>query len=63
MASRIIVNPRDPLPLYAPGASAVIPWTTIAGAVGLATVAGMLLGAAASVVAAREDVAEALRVA
>jgi len=58
-----LIDRIDPLPLYAPGASAVIPWTTIAGAVGLATVAGMLLGAAASVVAAREDVAEALRVA
>ena len=58
-----LIEHVDPLSLYAPRASTVIPWTTIAGAVAVATAAGTILGAAASVIAAREDAAEALRVA
>ena len=58
-----LIEHVDPLSLYAPRASTVIPWTTIAGAVAVATAAGSILGAAASMIAAREDAAEALRVA
>jgi len=58
-----LIERVDPLPLYAPKAATVIPWATLAGAVAVATAAGATLGAAASVIAAREDVAEALRVA
>jgi putative ABC transport system permease protein len=57
-----VIEHVDPLALYAPAPAIVIPWTTIAASVAVATAAGMLLGAAAGVIAAREDVAEALRV-
>ena len=58
-----VIRRVDPLPLYAPPPEPVIPWLTLVGSSLAATVAGMLVGAAAAVIAARADVAEALRVA
>jgi len=58
-----VIGHVDPLPLYAPRPVAVIPWLTLAASTAAATAAGMLVGAAAAVLAARSDVAEALRVA
>jgi hypothetical protein len=53
----------DALPQYAPGPVFVVPWISIALGLGAAVLAGAVLGALAVAIAARSDVAEALRVA
>jgi putative ABC transport system permease protein len=53
----------DPLPLYAPPPVTVVPWLTLVVTGAVVTAVGSLFGAAAGMVAARSDVAEALRVA
>lgn len=61
--ARPLVHHVDPLPQYAPASTLVVPWTTLAAALAAATVVAALLGAAAAALAARSNVAEALRVA
>ena len=63
LAAAPLIHRVDPLPLYAPTPEPVIPWLTLLGSSLVATAAGMLVGAAAAALAARADVAEALRVA
>jgi putative ABC transport system permease protein len=63
ITSARLVTRVDPLPQYAPGASAVVPWTTIAVALALLVASAAALGALATVVTRRERVAEVLRVA
>jgi hypothetical protein len=62
-AARPIVHRVDSLPQYAPSPVLAVPWATLGGAVLAATAAGALLGVIAAALAARSDVAEALRVA
>jgi len=58
-----IAHHVDALPVYAPAPVVIVPWTTIALGLVAAVVAGALLGVVAVAIAARSDVAEALRVA
>ena len=58
-----IAHHVDALPLYAPAPTLIVPWTTIALGLAAAVIAGAMLGAIAVAIAARSDVAEALRVA
>lgn len=62
-AASPIAKHVDALPLYAPAPVFIVPWTTIVLGLGAAVAAGALLGALAVAIAARSDVAEALRVA
>jgi ABC-type antimicrobial peptide transport system permease subunit len=62
-AAAPIARHVDSLPVYAPLPTAIVPWTTIALGLVVAVVVGALLGALAVVIAARSNVAEALRVA
>jgi hypothetical protein len=63
LAAAPLIHHVDPLPLYAPSPAPVIPWLTLVESAVAATATAMLVGAAAAVLAARADVAEALRVA
>jgi putative ABC transport system permease protein len=60
--ARPVVTHVDPLPGLAPSSTLVVPWTAIAVAGAATVVAAALLGAAAVALAARSDVAEAIRV-
>jgi hypothetical protein len=62
-AAAPIAHHVDALPLYAPAPALILPWATLALGLAAAVVAGALLGVAAIAIAARSDVAEALRVA
>ena len=62
-AASPIAHHVDALPLYAPSPVLVIPWTALVLGLAVAVLAGALLGALAVAIAARSDVAEALRVA
>lgn len=62
-AARPIVGHIDALPLYAPAPIYVAPWAALAASVGAAVAVAACLGAIATAVAARSNVAEALRVA
>jgi hypothetical protein len=62
-AAAPIAHHVDALPLYAPAPALIVPWATLALGLAAAVVAGALLGVAAIAIAARSDVAEALRVA
>jgi hypothetical protein len=58
-----IVGHVDALPLYAPAPTYVTPWTALIAGAAAATVAAVCIGAVATLIAARSNVAEALRVA
>jgi putative ABC transport system permease protein len=62
-AASPIAHHVDALPLYAPSPILIVPWTTLGLGLIAAVVAGASLGALAVAIAARSDVAEALRVA
>jgi putative ABC transport system permease protein len=62
-AASPIAHHVDALPSYAPSPVLIVPWTTLALGLAAAVAAGALLGALAVAIAARSDVAEALRVA
>ena len=62
-AASPIADHVDALPQYAPPPVFVIPWAALGLGLAAAVAAGGLLGALAVVIAARSDVAEALRVA
>jgi hypothetical protein len=62
-AAKPIVHHVDSLPQYAPAPVLAVPWTTLGLGLAAAVAAGALLGAAAVLIAARSDAAEALRVA
>jgi hypothetical protein len=62
-AASPIARHVDALPVYAPSPVLIVPWTTLALGLTAAVAAGALLGALAVAIAARSDVAEALRVA
>jgi putative ABC transport system permease protein len=62
-AASPIARHVDALPVYAPSPVLIVPWTTLALGLTGAVSAGALLGALAVAIAARSDVAEALRVA
>jgi putative ABC transport system permease protein len=53
----------DALPQYAPTPVFVVPWTTVGLGLGASVLVGAALGGLAVAIAARSDVAEALRVA
>lgn len=63
LTSARLVNRVDPLPQYAPGASAVVPWTTIAVAFALLVASAAALGALATLFTRRDRIAEVLRIA
>jgi hypothetical protein len=62
-AASPIAHHVDALPVYAPSPVVIVPWTTLVLGLVAAVVAGALLGTLAVAIAARSDVAEALRVA
>ena len=62
-AASPIAHHVDALPLYAPSPVLIVPWMTLVLGLAVAVAAGALLGALAVAIAARSDVAEALRVA
>ena len=62
-AARPIAHRVDSLPQYAPSPVLTVPWGTLTLGVACATAVAALLGAAAVALAARSNVAEALRVA
>lgn len=61
--ARPIVGRVDALPLYAPAPVYVVPWTALLAGGAVAVAVAACLGALATVIAARSNVAEALRVA
>lgn len=61
--ARPIVHRVDPLALYAPAAEYVVPWATLTAGAAIAVAVASVLGAFAVILAARGDVAKALRVA
>ena len=63
LASERLVTHVDPLPQYAPGASAVVPWTTLAVALAVLVATAAALGALVTLLARRDRIAEVLRVA
>ena len=63
VTARPIVAHVDALPLYAPAPVYVAPWTTLVAAAAAAVAVSACLGALATAIAGRSNVAEALRVA
>jgi hypothetical protein len=63
LTSARLVTRVDPLPQYAPGASAVVPWTVLVVAFVVLVATAAALGALATLLARRDRIAEVLRVA
>jgi putative ABC transport system permease protein len=63
IAARPVVHHIDALPQYAPAPVFIAPWTTLVTGAAIAVVAAALFGIAAIAIAARSDIAGALRVA
>jgi hypothetical protein len=63
LAASPVVSRVDPLPLYAPPSTVVVPWLQLAGSLGLIVIVAAIAGAVASALSARSELGEALRVA
>jgi hypothetical protein len=63
LTARALVTHVDPLAQWSPSLALVIPWSRLIVTLVAATAVASLLGAAASLVAGRGDVARELRVA
>jgi hypothetical protein len=63
LAAAPVISRVDPLPLYPPPSTVVIPWLQLLGSFCLVAVVAAAAGAAASALTARSELGEALRVA